>query len=256
MEDIYFEIFEALPRQGPGDERSTKKAFQMLGELFKCPEILDVGCGTGAQTLVLAELSSGNITALDNHAPFIDILKRKARQARLEKRIHCVIEDMAVMNFRTESYDVIWSEGAAYCMGFANALKSWKALLKPGGYLVVSELVWFKRETPQEIKDYFAGAYPDMKYYEGIYPIIKLTGYEMIDYFPLPSTSWWTDYYTPAEKKLTEMRREYQSNKDAQSMFDSFQLEIDMHRKYSEHYGYGFYIMRKIAKPATQMNNF
>ena len=95
-----------------------------------------------------------------------------------------------------------------------------------------------------------------MKYYEGIYPIIKLTGYEMIDYFPLPSTSWWTDYYTPAEKKLTEMRRKYQSNKDAQSMFDSFQLEIDMHRKYSEHYGYGFYIMRKIAKPATQMNNF
>ena len=256
MEDIYFEIFEALPRQGPGDERSTKKAFQMLGKLFKCPEILDVGCGTGAQTLVLAELSSGNITALDNHAPFIDILKRKARQARLEKRIHCVIEDMAVMNFRTESYDVIWSEGAAYCIGFANALKSWKALLKPGGYLVVSELVWFKRETPQEIRGYFAGAYPDMKYYEGIYPIIKSTGYEMIAYFPLPSTSWWTDYYTPAEKKLTEMRREYQSNKDAQSMFDSFQLEIDMHRKYSEYYGYGFYIMRKIAKPETQMSNF
>jgi len=245
MEDIYFEIFEALPRQGPGDERSTKKAFQMLAELSECPEILDVGCGTGAQTLVLARLSSGNITALDNHAPFVDILKRKARRAKLERKIHCVVGDMAVMDFRTESYDVIWSEGAANIMGFAAALKSWKALLKPQGYLVVSELVWFKRETPQEIKDYFAGAYPDMKYYEGIYPIIKLTGYEMIDYFPLPSTSWWTDYYTPAEKKLTEMRREYQSNKDAQSMFDSFQLEIDMHRKYSEHYGYGFYIMRK-----------
>ena len=251
MEDIYFEIFESLPRQGPGDARSTKKAFQMLAELFGCPEILDVGCGTGAQTLVLAELSSGNITALDNHAPFIDILKRKARQARLEKRIHCVVGDMAVMNFRAESYDVIWSEGAAYIMGFANALKAWKALLKPKGYLVVSELVGFKKETPQEIRNYFAGAYPDMKYYEDIYPIIKSTGYEIIDYFPLPSKSWWTDYYTPTEKKLAEMRREHQSNKDAQSIFDSFQLEIDMHRKYSEYYGYGFYIMRKIAKPET-----
>lgn len=256
MEDIYFEIFEALPRQGPGDERSTKKAFQMLGELLKCPEILDIGCGTGAQTSVLAELSSGDITALDNHAQFIEILKRKASQARLGKRIHCVVEDMAVMSFRAQSYDLIWSEGAAYCMGFANALKSWKALLKPRGHLVASELVWFKRETPQEIKDFFTGAYPDMKYYEDICPIIESTGYEMINYFPLPDKSWWTDYYTPAEKKLAEMRSEYPSNKDAQSIFDSFQLEIDMHRKYSEYYGYGFYIMRKIAKPETQMKNF
>jgi SAM-dependent methyltransferase len=251
MDKLYFEIFESLPRQGPGDERSTKRAFKMLTELFECPEILDVGCGTGTQTLVLAKLSSGNITALDNHAAFIDILKRKARQVELERKIHCVIGDMAAMNFQVESYDVIWSEGAANIMGFATALKSWRVLLRPKGYLVVSELVWFKKETPQEIKDYFAGAYPDMKYCEDICSIVESTGYEMIGYFPLPSKSWWTDYYAPAEKKLAEMRREYQSNKDAQSIFDSFQLEINMHRKYSEYYGYGFYIMRKMAKPET-----
>jgi len=248
MDKIWFEIFESLPRQGPGDERSTKKAFQMLTELSERPEILDVGCGTGAQTLVLAKLSSGNITALDNHAPFLDILKRKARQAELERKIHCIVGDMAAMNFRGESYDVIWSEGAANLMGFAAALKSWKALLKAKGYLVVSELVWFKKEVPQETKDYFAGVYPDMKYYEDIYSIVESTGYEMIGYFPLPSRSWWTDYYAPAEKKLAEMRRECQSNKDAQSIFDSFQLEIDMHKRYSKYYGYGFYIMRKTNK--------
>jgi ubiquinone/menaquinone biosynthesis C-methylase UbiE len=245
MDNIYFEIFESLPRQGPGDERSTERAFQMLPHSSECPEILDVGCGTGAQTLILARLSSGNITALDNHAPFIDILKRKARRAKLEKRIHCVVGDMAAMTFRAESYDAIWSEGAVNIMGFANPLKSWKVLLEPRGYLVVSELVWFRKEPPQEIEDFFAGAYPDMKCYEDIYPIIRSAGYEMIDYFPLPSKSWWSDYYAPAEKKLGEMRREYQSNKDAQSILDSFQLEIDMHRKYSEYYGYGFYIMRK-----------
>ena len=224
----------------------------MLTELVEVPEILDVGCGTGAQTLVLAELSLGSITALDNHAPFIEILDHKANQAKLEKRIHCVVGDMAIMNFHAESYDVIWSEGAAYIIGFANALKSWRMLIKPSGYLVASELVWFKKETPKEIKVYFIAAYPDMKYYEDVYPIIKSTGYEMVNYFPLPSESWWTDYYTPAEKKLAEMRSKHQSNKDAQLIFDSFQLEIDMHRKYSEYYGYGFYIMRKIAKPATR----
>jgi ubiquinone/menaquinone biosynthesis C-methylase UbiE len=243
MEELYFKIFESLPRQGPGDEESTKKALQRLSELPKCPEILDVGCGTGSQTLVLAKSNRGHITALDNHVPFIDILKHKVREAGLENRIHCVIGDMAAMDFSGKQFDVVWSEEAAYNIGFENALKSWNALLKHKGYLVVSELVWFKKEAPPEIRDYFAREYPDMKYYEDVYPVIKSAGYEMIDYFPLPSESWWADYYTPAEKKLAEMRRESQSNKDVQSMLDSFQLEINMHRKYSEYYGYGFYIM-------------
>jgi ubiquinone/menaquinone biosynthesis C-methylase UbiE len=248
MEGLYFKIFEALPRQGPGDEESTKKAFRKLSDLPQCPEILDVGCGNGSQTLMLAKLSQGNITALDNHAPFIDILKHKARQARLETKIQCIVGDMAAMSFSGKSFDVIWSEGAAYNMGFENALKSWNTLLKHRGYLVVSELVWFKKEVPQEIRDYFVREYPDMNYYEDVHPMIKLARYEMIDYFPLPSKSWWTDYYTPVEKKLAEMRWEYYSNEDAQSIFNAFQLEINMHRKYSEYYGYGFYIMRKIKE--------
>jgi ubiquinone/menaquinone biosynthesis C-methylase UbiE len=248
MEELYFKIFEALPRQGPGDEESTKKAFQTLSDLPQCPEILDVGCGNGSQTLVLAKLSQGNIAALDKHAPFIDILKHKARQAGLETKIQCVVGDMAAMNFPKEHFDVIWSEGAAYNMGFTQALTSWNAFLKQNGYLVVSELVWFKKEVPQEISEYFAREYPDMQYYEDVYAMIKLAGYEMIGYFPLPSQSWWTDYYTPAEKKLAEMREEHQSNEDAQSIVDAFQLEINMHRKYFEYYGYGFYIMRKIKE--------
>jgi hypothetical protein len=69
----------------------------------------------------------------------------------------------------------------------------------------------------------------------------------MIDYFPLPGKSWWTHYYTPAEKKLVALRRKYQNNKEAQAIFDSLQLEIDMHRKYSDYYGYGFFIMKRLA---------
>jgi SAM-dependent methyltransferase len=246
MEELYFKMFEALPRQGPGDDESTTKAFQKLSDLPQCPEILDVGCGNGSQTLVLAKLSQGNITALDKHAPFNDILKHKARQAGLETKIQCIVGDMAAMNFPKERFDVIWSEGAAYNMGLENALKSWNMLLKHKGYLVVSELVWFKEEVPQEIRDYFARECPDMRYYEDVYAMIRFAGYEMVDYFPLPSKSWWTDYYTPVEKKLAEMGQEYQSNKDTQGIFDAFQLEINMYRKYSDYYGYGFYIMRKI----------
>jgi methylase of polypeptide subunit release factors len=92
MEDLYFKIFEALPRQGPGDEAATKKAFQTLSGLPQSPAILDVGCGTGAQTLVLATLSQGNITALDKHAPFIEILKHNVRQQGLRQESTALLE--------------------------------------------------------------------------------------------------------------------------------------------------------------------
>jgi ubiquinone/menaquinone biosynthesis C-methylase UbiE len=245
MDQIFFEIFESLPRQGPGDAKSTKRAFQNLVGLPEYPEILDVGCGTGGQTLVLAKLSAGNITALDNHKPFIDKLKRNASRAGYAERVHCVVGDMNSMNFPRRSFDAIWCEGAVFAIGLENALKAWRQLLRPQGYLVVSELVWFKKRAPQEVKDFFAREYPDMRYYKDINTVIKSSGYQLIDYFKLPSKSWWTHYYTPIEVKLVALRRKYKNNKDAQAIFDSFQLEIDMHRKYSPYYGYGFYTMRK-----------
>ena len=48
---MLYEVFNAdLPRLGPGDNRSTKKAFSYLTDLPSNPSFLDVGCGTGMQT--------------------------------------------------------------------------------------------------------------------------------------------------------------------------------------------------------------
>jgi SAM-dependent methyltransferase len=245
MDDIFYEIFESLPRQGPGDDLSTKKAFLKCTDLPKRPEILDIGCGTGRQAIALAKLTSGRITALDKHAPSIQILKHNIQQTNYSERIKTVVCDMTSMNFVDNSFDLIWSEGAVFIIGFRKALDAWKPLLRPKGYMAVSELVWFKEEAPQEIKNYFTKVYPDIKYYQHHCTIIESTGYELVDYFPLPDKSWWTDYYTPIERKIVEMSRKYKDDRNAQTLFNSLQLEMEMHRKYSSYYGYGFYIMRK-----------
>ena len=71
----FWEVHSNLPREGPGDNESTKKAYLMLKDLPENPRILDIGCGPGMQTIELAKLSGGQIVAVDNHQPFLEQLK-------------------------------------------------------------------------------------------------------------------------------------------------------------------------------------
>ena len=57
---------------------------------------------------------------------------------------------MADLPFADASFDLLWSEAAAYSMGFFAALAAWRRLLVDGGRLAVSELVWLDRDPPAE----------------------------------------------------------------------------------------------------------
>ena len=166
MEEIFYEIFEDLPSQGPGDAKSTQKAFRKIVGLPSAPDILDIGCGVGRQTLDLAKLTSGRIMALDNHRPFLEMLQERSHTDDLLAEIQMVQGDMAALGFEPESFDLIWSEGAAYIMGFDTAMKAWRPLLRPGGSMVLSHIVWFKKNRPKEVEAFWAKEWPYIKFYE------------------------------------------------------------------------------------------
>ena len=158
--EYFFEIHNELPREGPGDRESTGKAFSMIVDLPDNSSILDVGCGPGMQTLDLLNLVSGNITAVDNHQPFLDQLAHSAKKIGVADKIGILNMDMGSMDFKPPSFDLIWSEGAAYSIGFENALTSWKQFLKPGGYLAASELAWIRSQPPQDWQQRQQAWYP------------------------------------------------------------------------------------------------
>lgn len=247
MNDLFYEIFEDLPRQGPGDMESTKKALSMVDGLPPDPEILDIGCGVGKQTIDLACLTNGRILAVDNHEAFLKKLALNVKKSNCLAEISVAAGDMAALDFPPESFDIIWSEGAAYSMGFKNALLAWRPLVRPKGSIVVSELVWFRRDPPHEVKNFFLTEYPAMKCLEEHFPTFEALGYLLTGHFHLPDESWWTDYYRPMEKKLAELRVKYRGKVEAQELYDRFDIELDMHRKYSAYYGYAFYIMKRIG---------
>jgi ubiquinone/menaquinone biosynthesis C-methylase UbiE len=244
LPEFFWVIHRDLPREGPGDNKSTQRAYKMLKNLPENPRILDVGCGPGMQTVELAKLSGGQIVALDVHESVLEQLRAAVKKEGVNDRIKVVKGDMCDLKFEDNSFDVIWSEGSIFIIGFEKGLQEWKRLLTPKGYVVVSELSWLKHDAPKEAKDYMMQLYPVIKTIEGNVEIIRNSGYRLVGSFVLPSQSWWDNYYTPIEAKLPSLKARYKDDEEALQVIAYEETEIEMFRKYSDYYGYAFYIMQ------------
>jgi len=242
----FYELFEALPRCGPGDNESTRRAFNTISKLPAQPLILDIGCGPGVQTIELAKLSKGKIIALDNHQAFLDKLMKKAEDEGLLNHIVPKNISMLDMDFEENTFDIIWSEGALYFMGFQNGLKRCHQLLKRDGYLAVTEIVYLVPDPPTPVIQYFDKEYPDIKLVKNRIELIQNEGFHLISNFTLPKSSWLDSYYLPMEEELSRLNNKYQGNDIALSIFEDMKTEMNFYKNFSHVYGYEFFIMQRI----------
>ncbi len=242
---FFMEIHSGNPREGPGSRASTTRAFQLLTELPPRPCILDVGCGPGMQTMDLARLTGGAITAVDNHPPYLEALRTHIDARGLETRVRAVKGDMTALDFGPERFDLIWSEGAIYIMGFEQGLRQWCKLLKPGGYLAVTELSWLTEDPPEAARSFWAKGYPAMQTVDANLAVIEACGYRPNGHFTLPASDWWANYYNPIAAKLPTFRKKHHAHPAAQAAADMELAEMALFRKYADAYGYVFYTLRR-----------
>ena len=242
-EHLFWSVHQDLPREGPGDDASTLRAYQMLTDLPPQPRILDIGCGPGAQTIVLVQASQGRVTAVDTHQPFLDDLANRAAQAGVTDRIEPVRMSMFDLHFE-QPFDLLWSEGAIYIIGFEEGLRAWRPLLKPGGCAAVTEATWLKPNAPEAVTKFWAEAYPEMGTLEENRSRTRRAGYRLIDHFTLPESAWWENYYDPMATRIAKLREDYADNPEALRLLDMESDEIELYRQYAEFYGYVFYIMQ------------
>ena len=242
--EYFYELFLGLPRGGPGDNKSTRKAFSYLKNLPTEPLILDIGCGHGVQTIELVRICKGKIIALDNYQPFLDILMQNAIKEGFEDRITLKNQSMLEMDFKNDTFDIIWSEGALFVMGFQNGLKKCNQLLKNKGYFVVSEAVLLLPNLPKPLKKFWDEMYPDIKDIKSNISMIEDEGFNVLSHFTLPK-SCWVDFYSQMNEKIKELKKKYHNNKTALQVFDNFEKEEKMYDDYSDYFGYEFFIMQK-----------
>ena len=233
-------------RLGPGSEAATRLALELSGLLpQRGLTIADVGCGTGAATLTLAEHLDAQITAVDIFPDFLAELTRRAQERGVSKRIQTLRASMAELPFDDASLDAIWSEGAIYNIGFESGVKAWRPCLKHGGVLAVSELTWLTSERPAELQAHWDQHYPQVDVASAKIAVLEKHGFTPIGYFPLDESCWIQHYYHPLQTQFPNLLNQYDHSPAAHACVDAEAHEIALYEKYKDHVSYGFYVARK-----------
>ena len=246
LNPFFFEIHGNLPREGPGSDASTLRALKAVSALPKNPRIADIGCGPGRSSLILAKETGGYTTSVDIHQSFLDTLKDNAAKLGLSNAIEALNADMAALPFKNSQFDLIWSEGAIYLLGLENGLRLWSPFLKKNGYIVISHISWLTRTPSQVAADFWQEAYPSIAHVDDNLEIFEKANFNVTDYFTLPKSDWWNEYYAIIEKRIAALIKKYPDHMEAQTAARDTQREIDVWKDHGDDYGYVFYIAQKI----------
>ncbi len=116
----------------------------------RAARILDVGCGTGFLSLLLAE-QGHTVTGIDLSPEMRVKAAEKAKKAELD--ITFLPGDAENPPFPQQSFDVIVSRHVVWTLPSPQiALENWRQLLAPGGAVVIIDGIWTARDFGSKLR--------------------------------------------------------------------------------------------------------
>ena len=195
----------------------------MLLKLDK-PRILDIGCGSGVPTMELARLGQGEVIGIDIDQPALDKLNRKIGEAGSANRVQAVNRSMLDMVFPDESFDVIWSEGSVFVIGFERGIQEWRRLLKPNGFMVIHDE---KGNVEKKLEQ------------------ISKCGYKLLGYFMLSEDTWRTEYFAPLEKLFAKSQTSCTDDSHDLEELNQARRELEMFKNNPDRNNSVYFVMQK-----------
>lgn len=243
--DLLIESHLDLDRQGPGSEKITKKALSFIPALDEGTRVADIGCGTGGQTITLAQSCKAHITGVDTISDFIDIFNKEVEEANFSDRVVGLVGDAMELPFEKEELDLMWSEGMIDSLGFEKTLTNWNKFLKEGGHVAVTSPSWLTQNRPKEIDTFWVDAGSGLYSIESNIESLQKSGYSFVAAFTLPEECWMENYFIPRMAAETKLLEAYPNNIMVKEYVKSMKYEVDLYLKHKKDYGYVFYIGKK-----------
>ncbi|MEQ9520222.1 MAG: class I SAM-dependent methyltransferase [Parvibaculum sp.] len=242
---VFLDMQLRLKRNAPGGDRATAHVLSLLGPLPTEPEILVMGCGQGSEVLTLLRKTDARVSAVDIMKPFIAKLEERAEaEAITGERLLTICSDFEALDLPSNYFDLIWSEGAIYSIGFEEGLNDWKRYLKPSSFLVASELSWMTATPDEAARTFWEKDYPDMAGVEENIARAARAGFDCVATYQLPDEDWWTDYYQPLVPLIEGARRRHAGDAGVENMLDEQEAEIRLFERCANDYAYIFYVLQ------------
>jgi len=235
-------LFVGMEKLGPGGNAHTVHVLGLLPER-RFNTVVDVGCGVGRQTLALAKELGTPIHAVDSYEPFLNELARRSKDAGIEHLVSIHRMDMTDIPGVFQNIDLLWSEGAAYNIGFESALTIWASAIRPGGFAVVSELSWLREQVPEAVRDFFLSAYPGMQPVDKNIAVATNAGYKVLGTYRIPEEAWVEGYYEILEPRAKALAKHPDSS--VRDFAAETLKEIDVFQRSEGSYGYVFYVLQR-----------
>ncbi|MBY6005430.1 class I SAM-dependent methyltransferase [Salipiger bermudensis] len=230
----FLTLYSRLDRQGPGLPEDVTWALGRLG-LTGALRVCDAGCGTGADTVTLAEaLPEAQVEGIDAVAAFIE-----AGQARVAGLPNAALRvgDMGALE---GPYDLIWSAGAIYFLGVTEGLRAWRAALAPGGVVAFSQGVFLGGDEPQAVRDFWAPE-PGLTDREGLRAQVAEAGYEILDTRLLVGAPW-AAYYGSVAREIAALREG--ASPAMTAVLDNSAREVELWQEAPERIAYELVLAR------------
>lgn len=202
----------------PGGFEILKKAEKYL-DINKNIKVLSVACGNGELECYIVEKYGCTLLGIDILDSFIKEAKKKAQDKKLEDKITFEIGNGQTIKYDNESFDLIFCSGAI-CAFFDEGIKEFYRLLKLNGKALISEVIFFKKEIPSYVRDFWIGTSNESKVLtlKNNCEEFEKHGFKVIVSEEYNEPEWWYKYEDARIKSgcdwATEEKEKYETHKD------------------------------------------
>jgi len=203
--------------------------------------LLDVACGKLEAACHLASYFACRIVAVDIYDPFIHYAAAKAWFFNLRDLIAVVRADGKELPVRSGVFDDAYCIGAPYIVGLEPCLRELARAVKPGGRVIVSDIVWrTKSDAPLGREwGWVAAMDPELSLDEYV-RAVEEAGLRVQRTHIHPRSAW-DDYWRP----MLEVAREARTEGDA-AFADQTESGVDLERRAVDAFlDYATFIARK-----------
>lgn len=235
--EAFFTVHRDLPREGPGAAADVLWALE-VAETPDDARILDAGCGSGADTVTLAEARpQAEVLGLEKVPHFVEAARR--RVARFGSRV--AVEERSY-HALSESYNLIWSAGAVYFHGVGKVLAAWMPHVKPGGAVAFSEPCWMVEPPSEAARAFWAGEY-EVRSRAQVEAEIHRAGYGIVGQRWVVDEPW-AAYYGPLSARLDKLEETEQSVAVTEAIAEH-RAEIARWQAAREEVAYSLFVVRR-----------